>query len=151
VFWLADPHSYYAFYISSDGYYKVERSVDGLQKDLSNWIPSEAIRLADDANGTGTIDEGEAVENTLRVVAYHDRFQFYVNGTRLELCIPDDPDGASTFAAGACVGGQMHDTLTDAALRAGRIGLAAATTVTGGAGVVVEFDNLVIFGTDPIE
>jgi hypothetical protein len=151
VFRLANPRSYYAFYISSDGYYKVERSVDGVQKELSNWIASDAIRLADDADGSGTIDTGEAVDNVLRVVADGDRFQFYVNGTRLALCIPDDPNAASTYSAGTCFGGQMRDTLIDSALAAGRIGLGAATTPTGGPGVIVEFDNLVVFGPDPIE
>ena len=37
------PFSYYFFLVSSDGYYQVQRVVDGEQKLLSDWIPSSLV------------------------------------------------------------------------------------------------------------
>jgi len=145
LFRLQDPANYYALFISSDGYYKVERVVDGVARDISTWIPSEALRVVDDANGSFTVDAGEAQPNTLRVVARGDTFRFYVNGTPLELCIPNAPDGKSTYVAGACVDGEMRAEWVDESHAAGRIALGAVTTPTGGAGVVVAFDNLLVY------
>lgn len=145
LFRLQDPANYYALFISSDGYYKVERVVDGLARDISTWIPSEALRIVDDADGSLTVDADEALPNTLRVVARGDTFRFYANGTPLELCIPNAPDGMSTYVAGTCVDGQMRAEWVDELHAAGRIALGAVTTPTGGAGVVVAFDNLLVY------
>lgn len=145
LFRLQDPANYYALFISSDGYYKIERVVNGIARDISTWIPSDALRVVDDANGSFTVDADEAQPNTLRVVARGDTFRFYVNGTPLELCIPNESDGKSTYVAGACVEGTMRAELTDASHASGRIALGAVTTATGGAGVVVAFDNLLVY------
>lgn len=131
--------SYYWFFISSDGYYQVMRVLNGVQKRLSDWIPSPAIR------------PGLGVTNWLRVVATGDTFRFYINNQPVQLCVPDDPAGESTFTAlGECVGGQMLDTLTDGSIAAGKIGLIvhAFDKRADEPGVMVDFDNLVIFGPE---
>lgn len=126
---------FYLFLISSDGYYRVVRSINGVQKDLSTWIPSPLIQ------------PGLDVSNYLRVVAKGDTFQFYINGSLVQLCIPDDPNAQSTFTFdGVCQGGTMQDTLVDASIPSGQIGLAAQTFDESG--VVVDFDNLVILGPE---
>lgn len=127
--------SYYWFLISSDGYYQVMRVLNGVQKRLSDWIPSDAIL------------PGLNVTNTLRVVASGSRFRFYANNQLLPLCVPDNPDGESTFTAlNECVQGQMVNELIDSAIDSGRIGVIAHAFSE--AGVVVEFDNLVVMGPD---
>lgn len=125
--------SFYLFEISSDGYYRVLRSLNGIQRELSTWIPSAVINT------------GLGVANSLRVVAKGNEFQFFVNDQSIELCIPDDPDGISTFpATGECIGGQMLDTLVDNTIQSGQLGVAAQSFDE--AGVVVDFDNLVVYG-----
>ncbi len=124
---------FYLFEVSSDGYYRVLRAFDGDQKELSTWIPSPAV------------NQHIGATNWLRVVARGDQFQFFVNNQQLQLCIPDDPNGESTFpATGECVGGKMLDTLTDASIPNGQIGVVAQSLDE--AGVVVDFDNLIIYG-----
>lgn len=125
--------SYYLFLISSDGYYRVTRTVDGTEHIISDWIPS------------GLIQEGFEAENTLRVVGQGGSFQFFVNNQPVQLCIPNDPDGISTYALQTCIDGSMMDMLQDDAISAGQIGVVARATETGGAGVVVDFDNMLIF------
>lgn len=125
---------YYLFMISSDGYYQLSRSINGAAREVSTWIPSQAIR------------QGIGMSNWLRVVAQGDQFQFFINNQQVALCIPDDPAAQSTYnsVSGECVGGQMRDTLTDASIPSGQIGVAAQSFDQGG--VVVDFDNLVILG-----
>lgn len=126
---------FYLFLISSDGYYRVLRSVNGSPKDLSTWIPSDAIHT------------GISATNWLRVVAVGNQFRFYVNDQQLQLCIPDDPEAASTYTT-ACLGGTMRDTLDDDAIPSGQLGVAAQSLREGG--VIVDFDNLVILGPQPL-
>lgn len=129
-------NDFYLFMISSDGYYQVSRSINGQQKVLSLWIPSDAVQ------------QGIGVTNALRVVAKGDRFQFYINNQLVSLCIPDDPEAESTYNqfTGECVGGQMLDTLTDSSIPSGQIGVVAQTFDESG--VVVDFDNLVVYGPE---
>ncbi len=126
--------SFYMFLVSTDGYYRVVRSVDGVQKELSVWIPSPIVQA-----GLGAV-------NRLRVVAEGDQFRFEVNGQAVLLCIPDDPTAVSTYdeRSGECRGGQMRDVLVDDTIRSGQIGVAAQSF--NESGVVVEFDNLVVLG-----
>lgn len=131
IFRAQNPQNYYLFLISSDGYYRVQRAVDGEEKILSDWIPSSLIH------------QGMNVENTLRVTALGDIFQFYINDERVELCIPDDPAGVSTYAD-ECVDGTMQDTLVDNAVSSGQLGVIARSFDEPG--VVVEFDDVVIVG-----
>ncbi|MBL8161093.1 MAG: hypothetical protein JNJ61_03850 [Anaerolineae bacterium] len=125
---------YYLFMVSSDGYYQLSRSINGVAKEVSTWIPSQAV------------NQGLGVSNWLRVVARGDQFQFFVNNQQVALCIPDDPSAQSTYnsVSGECVGGQMVETLTDASIPSGQIGVAAQSFDQGG--VVIDFDNLVILG-----
>jgi hypothetical protein len=129
-----DDDSFYLFMISSDGYYQLVRSVEGQARELSTWIPSPVVNT------------GIGATNHLRIVAKGNQFQFYVNGQPVLLCIPDDPDARSTYNAitAECQDGKMLDTLDDPSIQAGQIGVAAQSFDVSG--VVVEFDNLVVYG-----
>ena len=132
---LVEDDNYYLFLVSSDGYYQVSRAIDGRQKELSTWIELSAIQ------------QGLKAVNTLRVIAQGDQFRFFINNQSVTLCIPDDPDAQSTVnpVSGECMGGSMQDTLTDASIPNGQIGVTAQSTQTGGAGVVAAFDNLLVY------
>lgn len=130
VFRYTNPDNTYAFHISSDGYYRVVRTVGGVSKDLSAWIRSDLINL-----GIGGV-------NTIRVVGQGASFQFFINGQQVQVCIPDTPTGTSTYSAGQCVGGQMLDTLTDSALTTGQIGV--TVTTPDAPDVEAAFDNVVV-------
>lgn len=140
VFRQKNRRNFYTFLISSDGYYRLIRRVDGVPKVLSNWHPSEAIN-----QDIGAVNE-------IRVIGYADRFQFYINGQQLELCVPDSPDGESTpnNFTGECVGGQWVDTLMDDSIDFGRIGVTLAVEGQP-TGPEIAFDNVVIYGPEPIE
>lgn len=130
--------SYFWFMISSDGYYQVVRVLDGQQKIISDWIPSPAIR------------GGLGVSNWLRVVASGDQFRFYINDQPAALCLPDNPDGTSTYneRLGGCVGGQMADALTDNSTPFGRLGV--IVHAFSQPGVTVDFDHVIVYGPEPI-
>ncbi|MCC6805093.1 MAG: hypothetical protein IT319_19595 [Anaerolineae bacterium] len=136
---LVDDDNYYLFLISSDGYYRVSRSVDGGVKIISDWIESPLIN-----------QELDAV-NRLRVVALGDQFQFFINDQPVSLCIPDDPDALSTInpLSGECMGGAMLDTLTDPAIPNGQVGVSALWTAgADDEPVVATFDNLLVYAPD---
>jgi len=124
--------SYYLFLISSDGYYRLVRVIEGVERVVSDWIDSTAIEIGIDA------------VNALEVRASGDSFAFAINGNPVSLCIPTDPTGKSTYSGGGCVGGTMVETLRDSTIANGRIGVGAISTETGDAGVIVEFDNLIV-------
>lgn len=137
VFRQRDRNNLYAFLISSNGYYSLERTIDGSTKPLSQWFASDLI------------NQGLNAVNRLRVVAFDDRFQFYINGERVDLCIPDNPNAVSTIdVQGGCMEGQWLDTLTDDSLRYGRlaVGIKADPSVD----VTVAFDNIIVYGAQPI-
>lgn len=129
VFRLRDARNYYSFIITSDGYYRLAKAVDGIEREISTWVPSDAI-LTDFGAG-----------NTIRVVGAGDTFTFYVNGEQVQLCLPDDPDGASTFSGGQCFGA-LVDEYVDGTHAAGRLGLIAVSLMEPDVSVV--FDNLVV-------
>jgi hypothetical protein len=131
-----DDDSYYLFLVSSDGYYQVQRVLNGQSKVLSAWIDSPLINQGNDAI------------NWLRVVASGPRFQFFINGQQVRLCVPDNPDGESTYFRGQCVGGQMVDTLVDDTISTGQLGVVAVTLSQPG--VVVDYDNILVLGPEPI-
>lgn len=134
---LADD-SYYLFLVSSDGYYQVRRVMDGVSKEISVWIPSPLVNQGLDAN------------NNLRVLAVGDQFRFFINGSPVQLCIPDDPNGSSTYdeIRGECLGGQLLDVLTDSAVSAGQLGVVVVTL--GEPNVTVEFDNVLVLASNSI-
>jgi hypothetical protein len=133
IFRLSDDRrSFYLFLVSSNGYYKVERYLDGAAKALSNWIESPLVNT------------GMGARNRLRVVATGATFRFFINDQPVELCIPDDPLAESTYRGGLCMGGTMRDALTDASLADGRLGVVAITEIEQ-PGVVVGFDHLLVY------
>lgn len=134
IFRLFDRDTYYLFLVSSDGYYRVTRRVNGVERVLSNWIRMPLVR------------EGLNVTNYLRVVAKGDQFQFYINDQLAQLCIPNDPNAESTYRLGQCIEGTMQDSLTDNSITMGQIGVIAQTL--NESGVVVNFDNLLVFGPE---
>ena len=131
IFRAQDADNYFLFLISSDGYYQVRREVNGADKILSEWIPSELV------------NQGLDTANEIRVVAQGDTFQFYINGELVELCIPNDPNAISTYAD-SCIDGQMLPELVDDSVAEGRLGVIAVTFSEPG--VEVDFDNVLVFG-----
>lgn len=134
LFRQTDARNYYYFLISSDGYYRLTRVLDGIAKDLSTWIPSDVIQT-----GMGAV-------NQIRVTGEGGDYRFYINETPVALCIPDDPDAASTYDefAGECQQGQMLETLTDPALASGRVGVIAITLNEPES--TIQVDQVVIYG-----
>lgn len=135
VFREQDPKNYYYFLIASDGYYQLNRVLEGTSEILSNWIASPDIHAA----------IGET--NILRVVGQGNQFRFYINDERLLLCIPNDPAARSTMnpMTGECIDGAMLDTLTDSSFATGRLGVVAMTIPGQDLGVVVDFDNVLVY------
>lgn len=129
VFRMRDAGDYYSFLISSDGYYRVARAIDGIEREISTWIPSDAIN----------VEFGSP--NVLGVRGVGDQFTFSINGQPVELCLPDDPAGQSTYSAGRCFG-TMTPTLIDATHAAGQLGLIAVAEDEPDVSIV--FDNLVV-------
>lgn len=135
VFRLQDAENFYSFLISSDGYYRITRRLNGEEKELSAWIASPAIRT------------GIGETNWLRVAALGDRFWFYVNDQQLQMCVPNNPEGQSTYFGGECLDGNMVDVLIDSTFASGQLGPVVLTL--NEPGVVVEFDNLIVFAPRP--
>lgn len=134
-----EDDSYYLFLISADGFYQLLRVIDGQAPQIvSDWIESPLI------------NQGLGAVNRLRVVARGDQFSFYINDQPVAMCIPDDPAAQSTIhpLTGECMGGQMLETITDATIASGQIGVAAQSTLMGGEGVVAAFDNLLIYAPE---
>lgn len=128
-----DDDAYLLFLVSSDGYYSVRQRLNGVEKTLSTWIPSAAIQT------------GLAADNALSVKLDDGGAWFTVNGQALAFCVPDQPDGESTYYLDQCVDGQMLDALPVGEAGAGQVGVVALTTPSGGAGVAVEFDGVTVF------
>lgn len=128
----ANSKNYYAFLISSDGFYSVKRVTDGEEKDLSAWIRTPAVNQELNA------------KNTIRVVARGSQFQFFVNGEQVLLCIPNDPNAQSTYSGGECLDGTMQGVLTDDTIPHGQIGVITQTSVSG-AGIAIQFDDVRVF------
>jgi len=139
IFRQQDRNNYYLFLISGDGYYRIQRVRNGSDKDMSGWVPSDSI------------NQGTDVVNTLRVIGYQDHFRFFVNGDLLDLCIPDDPDAESTpRATGVCEGGGWHDTLVDDTISFGRLGVTVNSDNSWPDGIMVDFDDVIVYGPEPI-
>ena len=135
IYRLQDRSNYYTFMVSSDGYYQVTRVVNGDVTELSTWIESPVVNM-----GIGAV-------NRLRVVARGDQFEFYVNEQRVQVCVPNNPAAQSMYMMDTCIDGQMLDTLTDASIAQGQLGVVIQTIEGADAGVSVEFDNLIVMGS----
>lgn len=123
----------YSFLISSDGYYSLWHNEDGAARALSAWI------------ATPVINQDLRAMNSIRVVASGSSYRFFINGQSVPLCIPDDAAAASTYAGGQCIDGSMRQSYEAAEQSFGTLGLIAQSTATGGGGVVVQFDNVIIY------
>ena len=129
-----DDDTYLLFLISSDGYYSVRQRTGGAEQDLSAWIPSSAIQT------------GLGAANELEVTVSDDQALFTVNGQPLQFCVPNAPGGMSTFYQDDCVDGAMLDALAIGGVATGQIGVVALATATGGPGVTVQFDDILVYG-----
>ena len=130
---LAVSRDYFAFLISSDGYYSFWKTQNGKTQMVSAWIPAPQIK------------EGLGELNILRAIGHDLSYRFWLNGSPVELCLPDDPELASTYYGGECIDGSMRAEYRDSRLTVGKIGLVAQSTATGGGGITLRFDNLVVF------
>ena len=130
---MPEAEGHFAFLISSDGYYSFWKAEAGRTQLLSAWIASAQI------------NQGLGAANTVRVVARDSSYRFFINGAQVALCIPEDASATSTFVAGECIDGTMQEIYHDDSFDNGKLGLIAQSTATGGGGVVVRFDNLLVF------
>lgn len=133
IFRLTNLDNYYYFLIGSDGYYQLTRVQDGVAQEMSQWIFSDAIQV------------GIGETNRIRVVGTGNQFRFYVNDQPMAMCIPDNPDAKSTYndIIGECIEGQMLETVTDASIADGRLGVIAVALDEPD--TLVEFDNVLIY------
>jgi len=133
VFRRYDAQNYYLFILSNDGSYRVIRVLDGKSKIMSDWIWADTIKREVNA------------QNRLRVVSQDDRFQFYINDQLLQLCIPDNPDGTSTFDFNGNCMGTMKTELIDDSIPYGHVGVGVDLDVGRDEGFTVAFDEVVIY------
>lgn len=143
VFRQQDGNNLYYFAISSDGYYQLARTQNGITTEISTWQRSEHINL------------GLNAENRLRVQGQGADFRFWINDQPAPLCLPIDPNAVSTAPAGICQPETMRlaETITDERLSDGRLGLVAIsfnTTNEFGVyeNVIVDFDDLIVTHPD---
>lgn len=122
-----------AFLISSDGYYSLWKASAGKTRLLSAWIASPNIR------------QGLGMANTIRIIARDSSYRFLINGAPVSLCIPFDASATSTYYGGECIEGEMRDSYRPESFKSGNLGLIAQSTATGGGGVVVRFDNFLVY------
>jgi hypothetical protein len=127
-----EDDSYLLFLISSDGYYSARKREQGSETTLSTWIASPAIRL------------GLGQDNHLRAELVGGEARFTVNGEPMQFCVPNAPDGVSTYYLDECLDGTMVDALPMPGAGEGQLGVVALTTATGGPGVTVRFENAVV-------
>jgi hypothetical protein len=104
-----DEDSFYWFQISGDGYYSVDMLLGSEWTTLVQWTESDAI------------NQGLGAVNHLKVIAYGNRFSFYVNDTFLV-------------------------EVTDYTFISGNIGLAAGAY--DGPDVIIHFDNLKVYALE---
>lgn len=135
-----DAENFYAFMISSDGYYQVVRRLDGIDEVISDWALTDIIH------------QGDAV-NTIRVVAKGDQFVFLINDIQVPLCltiwnplVPGECQvpASDQTAEPAWSTDAVTFTLEDTALAQGRLGVGARSFSQGG--IRVQFDNLLVCG-----
>lgn len=133
IFRLTDRSNYYYFLIGSDGTYSLHRVLDNQDQLLTDWTVSSAIK------------SGIGATNTLRVTGKGSDYQFYINGELTPLCLPKNLEGKSTYNTdGSCMG-DVTNTLSDATITEGKIGLMAQTIPGSEGAVVVDFDQVVIY------
>jgi hypothetical protein len=136
IFRYRDTQNFYAFRITSDGYYLLAKVEDGLQDKASEWNQTDAIR--------------QGAANEVRVIARGDEFRFFVNGQPVPLCLKGENRFSMWDPPGVCVkGGELTTVYRDSAFKQGRIALTAGTI--DGSDIEVAFDDLVIVGPEATE
>jgi hypothetical protein len=138
VFRQIDAENYYMFLISNDGSYRVIRVLNNTPKIMSDWIWLDNIR------------RDLTVSNDLRVVGKGNTFQFYINDQLLDLCIPDNPDGVSTFDFNGNCMGTMKTELTDDAISFGHVGVGVNLDRGQLIGFTVSFDEVVVYSPEGV-
>jgi hypothetical protein len=93
---IMGPGDYYAFLISSDGYYDIRELNNNIWVESENWTKSEAIKT-----GSQT--------HLIKVVAQGDKFSFYVNGEKLRDFVDDTLTSGSI---GLYAGSQSEGNVT---------------------------------------
>jgi hypothetical protein len=131
LFRYQSPDNYYAFLISSDGYYKLAKVVDGRQEVISAWGRSAAIHSLEAAN-------------TLRVVAVEDTFRFFVNDEVLPLCPGSSTQPSVWDAPGECASGDITFAYQDDTFPQGQIALAAGSGDDVSRPVVIVVDDVFV-------
>lgn len=127
-----------SFLISSDGYYSLRKASAGQTRLLSAWIASPHI------------NQGLGKTNRIRIIARDSSYRFLINGRPVSLCIPLDAGAKSTYYGGECIEGEMREFYRPDSFKSGKLGLIAQSTDTGGGGVVVRFDNVLVYSpVDP--
>ncbi len=130
----------HSFLISSDGYYSLRKASAGETQLLSAWIASPHIK------------QGLGVANRIRIIARDSSYRFLINGAPVSLCIPNGAGATSTYYGGECIEGEMQEFYRPEAFKSGKLGLVAQTTASGGGGVVVRFDNVLVYSpADPAD
>ena len=132
AFGSAESESYRAFLISSDGYYSLWHARGGAARLRSAWMPAPQIKL------------GIGAENRIRVVGEGGEYRFFINGASVPLCLPHDAESESTFYGGECIDGALSQSLQSESAHSGLLGFIAQTTPSGGGGIVLRFDDVVI-------
>ena len=141
IFRRRDQRNYYIFLISGDGFYRVQRVNDSIVKELSTWNPS------------GAINQGANAVNSLRIIGHDDHFQFFINDTPIDLCVPDDPEAASTIVGTECRGGEWTNTLVDDSHSFGQIAVgidADRADPLQYPPIVIQFDNFIVYGSEDL-
>ena len=129
---------YAMFLISSDGYYSVWRgTADGTQK-ISTWIQR-----------TDLINGDEGAVNRLRVIGQDGAYRYFINGTQVELCIPNADDGISTYFSGECIDGSMQAVFRDDTFETGQVAL-VIDTVNSSETFTIEFDDFIVTQPDSV-
>lgn len=136
IFRYRDVDNFYAFLISSDGYYSLVKKQDGMFESVSVYGLSDVIH-----QGT--------VPNEIRILALGDTFQFFVNGQVMPLCLRGENNSSMWSGPGVCLTDDLTDVYVDRDFGQGRVALAAGTSADLSSEVVIGFDDLVIVGPDP--
>ena len=138
VFRYKDLDNYYAFLISSDGYYSLVKRQGGAPEVISDW------------GATAVVRQGQ-VTNEIRIVALGDAFRFFINGEAMPLCLKGE-NALSMWdpsQPGQCYTGDLTYIYRDTDFAQGRIALTAGSSVDLSGDIVVGFDDLIIIGPDP--
>jgi hypothetical protein len=117
VFRYQNANNFYVFNVAQNGFYNLERFLNGDQLVLIDWTPSAAIERIPAATPDVSAWQQAGTRNVLRVDMQGERITLFVNDMSLE-------------------------TTTDSALRAGGVALAVNTFERGE--TIVCFDTLII-------